>query len=134
MDRRVSARTDPRRPAARRYGSPDDREGRSSGSPLRITPVRLVVFVALIGSLAYLAFALTVRDASQIPMLASGAIVLGIVFLALAAFGFVATRRAGWDGRTGQAFALAFFGGGAAIVGFVAIAMGIVLAMLWGRS
>jgi hypothetical protein len=83
------------------------------------------------GSLAYLLFAITVRDASQIPMLASGAAVLGIVFTALAIGGAVETYRAGTrpDGR--RAIVLALAGGLAAIIAAGCFAGAIVLALVW---
>ena len=58
--------------------------------------------VALIGSVVFALYAITVRDASQIPLLASGAVVLGIVFMALAAYALRATWRAGIDERNGR--------------------------------
>jgi hypothetical protein len=89
-----------------------------------------VLLVALVGSLAYLAFAITVRDASQIPMLSSGAAVLGIVFAALAVLGAWATYRASIEGRDGQALALAVMGGVAAIIAFGCFAGAIVLGLV----
>lgn len=71
----------------------------------------VVLVVAIVGSLAYFLYAITVRDASQIPLLASGAAVLGIVFLALAIVGLVGTWRAGVERRSGRAFANAIVGG-----------------------
>ena len=62
--------------------------------PLRVTVTRAILFVAVVGSAGYLAYALTVRDATQIPMLASGAAVLGIVFAAVALAGAIETVRA----------------------------------------
>jgi hypothetical protein len=101
--------------------------------PIRLTPTVVVFLIALVGSLGYLAFALTVRDPSQIPMLASGAAVLGIVFIALAAAGAVRTYQAGVDGHGGRAFGLAVGGGIAAVIGFVCFAAAIVLALVWQR-
>jgi hypothetical protein len=112
---------------------PTGSRGRGSGphiGPVRITPTRVVLFLALVGSLAYLAFAITVRDASQIPMLSSGAAVLGIVFGALAVLGALSTYRAGVDGRSGQAFALAVMGGVAAMVAAGCFAAAIVLGLV----
>jgi hypothetical protein len=99
--------------------------------PIRITPVRVVLVVAAIGTLAYLAYALTVRDTSQIPMLASGAAVLGIVFLGLAVAGAHGTLVAGGERRNRDALALALGGGIAAMIGFGAIAGAVVLALVW---
>jgi hypothetical protein len=112
---------------------PTGSRGRGNGphlGPVRITPTRVVLLVALVGSLAYLAFAITVRDASQIPMLSSGAAVLGIVFGALAVLGAVATYRAGVDGRSGQAFTLAVLGGVAAMIAAGCFAAAIVLGLV----
>src|SRR4029079_7500016 len=51
--------------------------------PIPITATGVLIVIALIASIAYLAYAISVRDASQIPLLASGAVVLGIVFAAI---------------------------------------------------
>jgi len=51
-----------------------------------ISPGIVILLIALVGSVAYVLFAITVRDSSQIPLLASGAVVLGIVFVALAVY------------------------------------------------
>ena len=99
--------------------------------PIHLTPVRVVLVIALIGTLAYLAYALTVRESSQIPMLASGAAVLGLVFLGLAIAGGQGTLVAGREGRNRDALVLALGGGIAAMIGFGAIAGAVVLAMLW---
>jgi len=76
----------------------------------------VILAIALIGSVAYVAYAITVRDSSQIPLLASGAVVLGIVFTALAAYCARATWRAGLEARNGRALLLGVMGGVAAIV------------------
>lgn len=102
--------------------------------PLEITPTRVTVLLALLGSVAYLAYAVTVRDASQIPMLTSGAAVLGIVFAALAVSGLVATWRAGVDGEGGRALLSAIFGGIAALVAAGCIAAAVILALVWQSS
>ena len=111
------------------WNTPYDSRERGRGG-IRITPMRIVLVLALIGSLAYIAFALTVRDTSQIPMLASGATVLGIVFLALAVSSARGTYRAGGEGRNGQALTLAIGGGIAAMIAFGCFAAAIVLALV----
>lgn len=97
--------------------------------PLVITPMRVVLVLALVGSMAFVAFALTVRETTQLPLLASGAAVLGIAFMALAVSGFLGIRRAGYEGRDRRAVLLALLGGLAAIIGFGCFAMAIVFAM-----
>jgi hypothetical protein len=112
------------RPADRR--SPRPADGRAPRQPApagrRITPGVIFLVVAIVGSIAYMAYTVTVRDTSQIPLLASGAIVLAVVFAALAAYGLRATWRAGTDDRGGRALLLSLVGGGAAIAaaGFAA--------------
>ena len=100
-------------------------EGRSSG-----TPVRIALAIAAVGSIVFLALAIIARD---IPLLASAAAVLGIVFVALAVAGGRATYRAATDGENRRAFALAVGGGLAAMIGLGALAMAIVLALIWQR-
>jgi hypothetical protein len=111
------------RPAARR---PDRR--RSSGR--RISPGLVFLAVALIGSVVYFGYAITVRDASQIPLLASGAVVLALVFGALAVYSLRATWRAGNEGRGGRAMLIALVGGGAAIAAAASLAGALILFQL----
>ena len=96
-----------------------------SGSSRRISPGVVFLAIALIGSVVFAVYAVTVRDASQIPLLAAGAAALGIVFIALAGYALRATWRAGIASRNARAIGLAVGGGFAAIVGagFVAGAM-----------
>jgi hypothetical protein len=79
--------------------------------PIPITVTGVLIVVALVLSLAYVAFAITVRDASQIPLLASGLVVLGIVFVAIAAVGARAAWRSSVRGSDARAFGHAVVGG-----------------------
>ncbi|HEY3523881.1 MAG TPA: hypothetical protein VGK63_09260 [Candidatus Limnocylindrales bacterium] len=96
-----------------------------------VTPTRVTLLVAIIGSLVYLAYAITVRDTQQIPLLASGAAVLGLVFLALAAAGGLATFHAGRDGHVGRALVVAIGGGIAGVISAGAFAFALVLALAY---
>jgi hypothetical protein len=98
---------------------------------VRVTPSRLFVGIALVGSIAYLVYSLTVRDASQIPLLATGAAVLGVVFITLAVAGAFRAVRAAQAGSGGRAFLAALAGGVAVLVAFAAFATAAVLALLW---
>ena len=69
----------------------------------------------------------TVRDASQIPLLAAGCAVLGIVFIALAAYALRSIWRAGVAARNGRALVLGVGGGIAAIIGAGCLAGAIIL-------
>lgn len=86
--------------------------------------------IAVGGSVLFAIYTITVRDASQIPLLASGAAVLGIAFGGLAVYSARATWQAGIAGRTQRAFLMALAGGGAAIVGAGCLAGAIILFML----
>ena len=95
-----------------------------------ISPGVLFLAVALVGSVAYVAYAITVRDASQIPLLASGAVVLAIVFGALAAYCLRETWREGLEDRGGRAILIALVGGGAAIAASGCLAGALILFLL----
>ena len=85
---------DPRRQVSPR--APDGsrrRTGLHVGS-MRVTPTRIFLAVAFLGSLLYLLYAVNVRDTTQIPALASGALVLGLVFAMLATVGGIETFQA----------------------------------------
>jgi hypothetical protein len=86
--------------------------------------------VALIGSAAFGLYAITVRDASQIPLLAAGGAALGIVFIALAMYSLRATWRAGIAGRNGWSLALGCGGGIAFIIGAGCLAGAVILFLL----
>jgi hypothetical protein len=113
------------RPADRRPAPP----GRTGSAPTgtsggrRISPGVVFLVIAIVGSIAYMAYTVTVRDTSQIPLLASGAVVLAIVFGALAAYCLRSIWRSGTDRRRGgRTVLVALVGGGAAIAaaGFAA--------------
>lgn len=125
--------TDQRHVSRRNPDGTRAREGLHLG-PVRITPTRVILLVAVVGSVGYLAYAVTVRDATQIPMLASGAAVLGLVFAALAVAGAIATVRAARDDRPAASVGAAIFGGIAGVVAFACFAAAAVLALLWGVS
>jgi hypothetical protein len=98
--------------------------------PIPINPTGVLIAVALVGSLLYLAFTITVRDASQIPLLASGAVVLGLVFVAIAVVGARATWRSSVGGRDARAFAHALVGGIASLVAAGCFAGAIILFLI----
>jgi hypothetical protein len=123
--------TGQRHVAPRRPDGTAARDGLHLG-PVKVTPTRVMLFVAIVGSIAYLVYALTVRDATQIPMLASGAAVLGIVFAALAIAGAVETVRSARDDRPGRSVVAAVLGGLAGLVAFGCFAAAAILALVWG--
>ena len=104
-----------RGPAGRRLG------------PVPITATGVLILVAFVLSLLYIAYAISVRDASQIPLLASGLIVLGIVFGAIAAVGARAAWRSSVRGSDARAFGHALIGGIAALVAAGCVALAVIL-------
>ncbi|HJW22481.1 MAG TPA: hypothetical protein VJ506_08650 [Candidatus Limnocylindrales bacterium] len=99
---------------------------------MRLTPFRLVLGLAFVGSAAFIAYAIVVvRDASQIPMLSAGFLVLGVATAAIALAAVIELWRAAATGRSGRALGLAILGG---VVGLAAIGcftLTVLLAMLW---
>ncbi len=117
-----------------RDGSRGPRPGRGLRiGPIQITATFVMVVVAVVGSLAFLFYALTVREATQIPLLAAGLAVLGIVFGALAVSGLIATYRAGAEGRSMRAMGLAILGGIASVISLMCVAGAILGALLSPR-
>jgi hypothetical protein len=121
-----------RQPARSRDGS-SDRVSAPEGlrlGPIPITVTGVLIVIALVGSLAYVVYAISVRDASQIPLLASGLVVLGIVFLAIAAVGGRATWRSSVRGSDARAFGHAILGGVASLIAAGCIALAVILILI----
>jgi hypothetical protein len=97
---------------------------------MTVGPTGIFFVVALVGSLIFLVYAITVRDTSQIPLLASGAAVLGFVFVAFSIIGLVATWRSSVHGRDGRAFGHALVGGISFLVAAACFAAAIILGIL----
>lgn len=117
--------------SGRAAGSNGRRAGARPAAPAReggrrITPGAVFLGVAIIGSIIYMAYAVTVREASQIPLLASGLVVLAIVFGALAGYSLRETWRAGADGRGRRALLNSLIGGVAAMIAAVCLAFAII--------
>lgn len=123
--RSLATRT-PRRSTARR---------RIARSPLSgAAPGRTLLAVALGGSTLFVAWGLVARDATQIPTLAAGLAVYGLVFSALAIAGLAATLRAARAGEGGRAFAAALLGGLALVVAAGSFGLSLVLSLLLGAG
>jgi hypothetical protein len=100
-----------------------------------LTPIRLVVLVAFLGSIAFIAFAiLKVRDVSQIPMLSSGFLVLGLSFSAVAVGAVMRLWSAAARAQMGRAVGLALGGGIAGLAAIGCFSAAVVLALLWKSS
>jgi hypothetical protein len=139
-DRRQQApsRGDRQRQPANGYGSREaPASGRGNGphiGPVRLSPVRVMLLIALLGGLGFLAYAVLVRDQLQVPLMASGFAVIGLVFAALAVLALVSVVRAGRAGRDGTAVMTALFGGLIAVAALMALAGAVIMSLIWSGS
>ena len=107
---------------------------RSSSSKSRLSPGVVFLVVAIVASVGFTAYAVTVREASQIPLLAAGAVVLALAFGALAVYCLRAIWRAGRSERGGRTLLVGLIGGFAAIAAAGAMAGAIILFQLAGSA
>lgn len=115
-------------------GSPSrGRRGLRIG-PVRITPLRATLAVALAGGLAFLAWSVFVRDANQVPMMATGFAVCGIVFAVVAAMSVGRIINAGREGRDGTAVATALVGGLIAAAALMLLAGAVIMSLIWSGT
>ena len=99
---------------------------------MRLTPFRLVVAIAFLGSAAFIAYAvLRVRDTNQIPMMSSGFAVLGIALAAMALGAVIQLVRAANSGQSGRAMVLGIAGGIAGLAAIGCFTAAALFALLW---
>lgn len=99
--------------------------------PVRITPLRATLAVALAGGLAFLGWSVLARDASQVPMMATGLAVCGIVLAVVAVLSVGRIVAAGREGRDGTAVMTALAGGLAAAASMLLLAGAVILSLIW---
>jgi hypothetical protein len=119
----------PRAPAPR----PSQRRGPHLG-PVGISPLRVMLLIALVGGLAFLAWSVFVRDQLQVPLMASGFAVIGLVFAAMAVLALISVVRAGRDGRDGTAVMTALFGGLIAVAALMSLAAAVIMSLIWSGT
>ncbi|MHB8891060.1 MAG: hypothetical protein ACYC65_03350 [Candidatus Limnocylindrales bacterium] len=117
----------PRDPSARRRSGP--RIG-----PVRITPVRVTLLIALLGGIGFLAWSVLVRDQLQVPLMATGLAICGLVFAATAVLSVAAVVRAGREGRDGAAVLTALVGGLFAMAALMSLAGAVIMSLIWGGT
>ncbi|TAL12353.1 MAG: hypothetical protein EPO00_01930 [Chloroflexota bacterium] len=125
----------PRRPAgAFRDGAhPAGASNRPHVAQFAITPFRVVLVVAFLLALVYIAWAiLKVDDSAQIPMVTSGIGALGIVFAATSAGSAVRLWQCWKDGLQSQTVVWAIVGGVAGMIALGCFAGTLVLSLVWG--
>src|SRR5207244_9003182 len=118
MDDPYGRGQDPRRlapgplvPDPRAGDEPEPSRNRRTLGPVEITPTRIILGIAVVVSILFGLYTLTVRDTTQIPLLAAGAAVVGIVFSAVTVAGVLSTYRAGSEERAMRATLLAIGSG-----------------------
>jgi hypothetical protein len=94
--------------------------------------MRAVIILAFVGSSAFISWAvLKVRDVSQIPMLSSGFLVLGIACTAIAIGALTELWRAAAHARLGRAVGMALGGGLFALAAIGCFTATVIFALLW---
>ena len=96
-----------------------------------VTPARLMLLVALVGSVVFLAWGILTRGPTQVPVLITGLGILGLTLATVAVGGAVVAWRSGTRGKGGRAFLAAFLGGIIAIAAFVCFTAAAILTLLW---
>lgn len=106
------------------------REGRYIG-PLRITPAVIVVALAFVGSLLFIGWVVIAVDEEQIPLLASGFVVLGASFAAIAVGTLLGMWRAASRAKGRRALLLAIVGGLAGMAAIACFTVAALSALVW---
>jgi len=122
-----------RRVQVRGADLPPTRTGPHLG-PMRITPARATLLIAFVGGLGFLAWSALTRDKLQIPLMASGFAICGLVFAATAVMAVAGVVRAGREGRDGAAVMTALLGGMLAIAAFLSFAAAVIMSLIWSGT
>jgi hypothetical protein len=112
---------------------PPRRRGAHIG-PFDLSPIRVMLLVALIGGLAFLAYSLLIRDALQVPLMATGFAITGIVLGLMALLAVISVIKAGRDGRDGTAVFAALGGGILAFASLMSLAAAAIFSMIWSGT
>ncbi len=118
-------------------GAPDNARpprGRSRLGRPRLTPLRVTLGIALVGGLAFLGWSVFVRDQLQVPLMATGFAVCGLVLLVVAGLSIGGVVRAGREGRDGAAVLTALVGGLIAMAAMLLLAGAVIMSMIWGGT
>ncbi len=102
--------------------------------PVRITPVRVMLLIALLGGIGFLAWSVLIRDQLQVPLMATGLAICGLVFGAIALLSVVAVVRAGREGRDGSAVLTALVGGLFSVAALMSLAGAVIMSLIWSGT
>ena len=130
--RDARSQVSPRDPSGRR------RVGRHFGpvrvTPVRVTPVRVTLLIALLGGVGFLAWSVLVRDQLQVPLMATGLAICGLVVAAIALLSVAAVVRAGREGRDGAAVLTALVGGLFSVAALMSLAGAVIMSLIWSGT
>jgi len=116
-------------------GADDERAGPGPWiGPIRVTPARVTLLIALIGGLGFLAYSMIVRDQLQIPLMASGFAICGLVFAAAAVMGVAAVVRAGREGKDATAVVTSVVAGLLAVASLMSLAAAVIMSLIWSGT
>lgn len=122
----------------RSHVSPRDPSGRHPSGvhvgQVRITAVRVTLLIALIGGIGFLAWSVLVRDQLQVPLMATGLAICGLVLAAIALLSVAAVVRAGREGRDAAAVLTALVGGLFAMAALMALAGAVIMSLIWSGT
>jgi hypothetical protein len=90
--------------------------------------------LALLGGLAFLGYSVFFRDALQVPLMATGFAICGIVFGLAAAMSVGTVVRAGRERRDGTAVLTALVGGLLAFGSLMFLAAAVIMGLIWSGS
>lgn len=126
-------------PDGRRRDTPttaDERRPRTGPhlGRIRITPARVTLLIAFAGGLGFLGYSIVVRDQLQIPLMASGFAICGLVFAATAVMAVGSVVRAGREGRDAAAVVTALAGGSLAVAALMSLAAAVIMSLIWGGT
>ena len=102
--------------------------------PVRVTPARVTLLVALAGGIGFLIWSVLDRDQLQVPLMATGFAICGLVLAAVAVLSVTAVVRAGREGRDGTAVLTAILGGVFAIGALMSLAAAVIMSLIWSGT
>jgi len=88
----------------------------------------------LLGGLGFLGYSIFFRDALQVPLMATGFAVVGIVLAVAAVMSIGAVVTAGRESRDATAFFTALFGGILAVGALMCLAAAVIMSMIWSGT
>ena len=117
----------------RQAATPDPRRDPdvTARRPMRISLPGIVIGLTMLGAIAFIIYVVLRVEDNQIPLMASGFVVLGASLAAIAVWSLVGMWRAASRARGGRALGLAIFGGLAALGAIGCLTVAALSALVW---